>query len=255
MPESAADRLLPVPARGRIFSGTRLVRFGDLSPGGRLRLDALARYCQDVSSDDTADAALANDTAWVVRRTTVEFHRSPGFREPLTLATFCSGTGGRWAERRVSITGSAGASIEVVSLWVHVDADTGRPVSLPPEFHTCYDEAAAGRTVSARLRHDASVPDDAEREPWALRFTDFDLLGHVNNAATWSMVEEVLVRRPHLRPPLRAELEYRSAIERGAQVTLAARDRDGTLELWILAGAADGRAGAVREEGWRRRRW
>ena len=239
MPESAADRILPVPARGRIFTGARLARFGDLSPGGRLRLDALARYCQDVSSDDTADAALANDTAWVVRRTAVEFHRSPGFREPLALSTFCSGIGGRWAERRVSITGSAGASLEVVSLWVHVDAGTGRPVSLPAEFHRCYDEAAAGRSVSARLQHDAAVPDDAIRQPWALRFVDFDLLDHVNNAATWSMVEEVLVRRPELRPPLRAELEYRTAIERGTEVTLATRDRDGTLDLWIVAGGPD----------------
>ncbi len=128
----------------------------------------------------------------------------------------------------------------MVSLWVHVDADTGRPVALPPEFHRCYDEAAAGRTVSARLQHSSAVPVEAEREPWALRFTDFDLLGHVNNAATWSMVEEVLVRRPHLRPPLRAELEYRTAIERGTELSLATRDHDDALELWIVAGGPGG---------------
>ena len=239
MPDLAADLLVPLPTRGRTFSASRLARFGDLSPGGRLRLDALARYCQDVSSDDTADARLANDTAWVVRRTAVEFHRSPGFREPLRLTTFCSGTGGRWAERRVSIVGPEGASIEAVSLWVHLDADTGRPVTLPPDFHACYDEAAAGRTVSARLQHDTAIPIVAARGPWALRLADFDLLGHVNNAATWSMVEETLVRRPDLRPPFRAELEYRSAIERGTEVDLVTSDDDGTLGLWIVERQSD----------------
>ncbi|HEY5154049.1 MAG TPA: acyl-ACP thioesterase domain-containing protein [Acidimicrobiales bacterium] len=233
MPDPAAAVLLPLPRSGRTFTGTRVARFGDLSPGGRLRLDALARYCQDVSSDDTADAGLANDTAWVVRRTAVEFLRTPRFREPLELTTFCSGTGGRWAERRVSITGAHGAAVEVVSLWVHVDGDSGRPVTLPGDFHACYDEAAGGRTVSARLQHDPVVPDDATRQRWALRFTDFDLLGHVNNAATWSMVEEVLAGRGDQGPPWRAELEYRAAIERGTEVDLVSRDRDGTLELWI----------------------
>jgi acyl-ACP thioesterase len=233
VPDPPATALLPLPAAGRTFTGSRLARFGDLSPGGRLRLDALARYCQDVSSDDTADAGLANDTAWVVRRTVVEFRRTPQFREPLTLTTFCSGIGGRWAERRVSIGGPSGAGLDVVSLWVHLDADSGRPVPLPPDFHACYDEAAAGRTVSARLQHSPDVPVEATREPWVLRFTDFDLLGHVNNAATWSMVEEVLVRRRDLGQPFRAELEYRAAIERGTDVDLVSRDRDGALELWV----------------------
>ena len=57
---------------GRTFTAERLVRFGDLSRGGRLRFDALARYLQDVSGDDTADAGLVDDIAWVVRRTLVE---------------------------------------------------------------------------------------------------------------------------------------------------------------------------------------
>ena len=219
---------------------TRLARFGDLSPGGRLRLDALARYCQDVSSDDTVDAHLANDMAWVVRRTAVEFRRSPSFRELLTMTTFCSGIGGRWAERRVSISGPIGAAIEVGSLWVHLDVDTGRPLALPPDFHSCYDEAAAGRQVSARLQHPTAPPVLADRERWAVRFADFDLLGHVNNAATWSMVEEALARRPRLRPPFRAELEYRAAIERDTEVELIIADADdGTLQMWIVAGPGD----------------
>jgi len=239
MAEPAADRLLPLPPAGRTFTAGRRVRFGDLSPGGRLRFDALARFLQDVSSDDTSDAGLENDVAWVVRRTVVEVTAGPAFREHIDLTTFCSGIGGRWAERRVSIVGEHGAAIESVSLWVHLDAESGRPLLLPADFHEHYDVAAQGRVVSARLQHPSAVPDDAERRSWPLRFADFDLLGHVNNAATWAMVEDVLADRPHLRPPLRAELEYRLAIERDDRVELAFVDEpDGSLSLWVVDGPA-----------------
>jgi len=247
MAEPAADRLLDAPASGRTFCSARPARFGDLSPGGRLRLDAIARYVQDIASDDTTDAGLENDMAWVARRTAVELRTTPGFREPLSLTTFCSGFGSRWAERRVSILGEAGAAIETVSLWVHLDADSGRPVPLPPDFHEIYGEAAAGRTVSARLQHPGEVPADAVRQPWALRFTDFDLLGHVNNAATWAMVEEAMIARRHLRPPLRAELEYRLPIEQGDQVELATVDHaDGSLAIWVTEPESAPTAAAAR---------
>src|SRR5947207_12307857 len=90
---------LPPPARGRVYTGRRRVRLGDASPGGRLRLDAAARYLQDVSNDDTRDGGL-DDEGWVVRRTTLEVVAFPVMGEELELRTFCSGTGGRWAERR-----------------------------------------------------------------------------------------------------------------------------------------------------------
>ena len=239
MPEPGADRLVPPPGGGRTFAATRRARFGDLNPTGRLRLDALARFLQDVSSDDTADAGLENDVAWVVRRTVIEMVRSPRFRELITLTTFCSGLGGRWAERRVSVAGERGAAIEAVSLWVHLDASSGRPLPLPPDFHRHYDEAAQGRTVSARLQHPATVPADGTRTPWPLRATDFDLLGHVNNAATWGVVEEIIATRDHLAPPVRAELEYRLAIEPGDTVEIVACDHDdGSVGVWVVEAAA-----------------
>ncbi len=247
MPEPGADRLVPRPPAGRTFSASRRVRFGDLNPSGRLRLDSLARFLQDVSSDDTSDAELENDMAWVVRRTAVELARSPRFREPITLTTFCSGTGSRWAERRVSITGDRGAAVEAVSLWVHLDAETGRPLPLPDEFHAHYDEATQGRRVSSRLAHPAQIPSDATRHPWPLRATDFDLLGHVNNAATWAVVEEALATRPHLGLPLRAELEYRLAIEPGDAVDVVTSEgSDGSVSLWLVDAARPGAGTAAR---------
>ena len=193
MSEPAADLLVPIPAAGRVFAVERRVRFGDVSPGGRARFDALAAYVQDIAGDDTADAALPDEMAWVARRGVFEVHHAPAFRELLTLQTFCSGTGGRWAERRVAMHGDQGGHVESTSLWVRIDAETGRPRPLTDLFMATYGEAAGGRRVSAKLQHDTTPGRRGDRSAWPLRFSDFDLLGHVNNAASWSVVEQVLV--------------------------------------------------------------
>ena len=209
-----------------------------MSPNGRLRLDALARFVQDVSNDDTTDAGLDDDMAWVVRRTVVEVHAEAVLREELAMSTFCGGIGSRWAERRVSARGDGGAHIETATLWVHLDMDTGRPLKLPAQFHELYAEAAAGRTIRARLRHDDPPPQSPggpAPAPWPLRFTDFDVLGHVNNAACWQIVEEALSKHRDLRAPLRAEVQHRTAIERDAAVMVATGSIDDGLGVWVSA--------------------
>jgi acyl-ACP thioesterase len=73
-----------------------------------------------------------------------------------------------------------------------------------------------------------------------LRFTDFDALGHVNNAAAWEAVEEQLAARRHLRAPLEAIVEHRLPIERGDEVRQVVADAaGGGMALWLTF--ADGR--------------
>ena len=233
-PESPArkpnggDLLLPVPSAGRVFRAGRRVRLGDVDPTGRLRLDSIARYLQDVSGDDTDDSRLPDAQDWVVRRTVIEQRRPAALGERLELATFCSGFGSRWAERRVSVLGDAGGVIDAVTVWVHVDPATGRPKSLSPEFHALYDAAAAGREVLARQVHDPVDPAGAGVVifPWQPRATDLDVLDHANNAMGWAVVEQLRARlldadglgRGHatdvVAVPFRAEVEFRDAVGR-----------------------------------------
>jgi acyl-ACP thioesterase len=226
-----APPLVPVPSTGRRFVGHRQVRLGDVTPAGALRLDALTRYTQDVSNDDTSDAGLLDDLAWVVRSTTVDVVRPARFGERLELVTFCGGLGRRWAERRLHVTGDQGAAYEVATLWVHVDPDSGRPRTLPDQFLELYGSAAQGRTVSARL-HNPSPPADAHGRPWVVRAADLDLFGHVNNAAYWAALEELSADEP-LEPPLRAVAEYGPGLHRGADVELRWCHRDGALGAWL----------------------
>ena len=226
--------MVPLPPVGRIFTGERRVRLGDVDASGRLRLDALTRYTQDVSNDDTRDVALPDDMAWVVRTTTIDVHREAQFGEVLSFSTFCGRLGKRWAERRLVITGEDGASYDVATLWVHIDIDSGRPQTLSSAFMEHYGEAAMGRTVRAKqtIPKPDTVDASLRRQPWPLRAVDIDTFDHVNNAAYWAVVEESLAERP-VAVPFRTTIEYGAGIARADQVTIAEADTAGERLLWF----------------------
>lgn len=240
MSEPVVQPLAPRADTGRTFGGRRKVRLGDVGVDGRLRFDALTRYTQDVSDDDTTDAGLDVDPGWVVRSTVVDELAPAQLGEWLSFETFCSGLGGRWAERRLTVRGDDGAHYEVATLWVCIDAVSGRPHRLTDHFNDLYAEAAAGRKVSARLTLPPPPEVAAGRTvSWPLRRADFDVYGHVNNAAYWSAVEEWL---SPWSGPRRARLEYGGGLD-SDRVEIQVEQHDGddgsSLALWWLAPGAE----------------
>jgi acyl-ACP thioesterase len=219
--------LVPPTPGGRVFAGAVRAGLGDAAPSGRVRLDALARWLQDVAYDDVVDAGVADRATWVVRRLRMRVERFPQFGERLELRTFCSGLGRMWAERRTTVEGEA-ARVEAVALWVHLDPETQRPRPFDDDEMAVYAISAAGRRVKARLRH-PSPGADAAREPWWFRAADLDVADHVNNAAYWTPVEERLAAGPQ---PERfdAEIEFRGGAQAGEAVLLS---QDG--QLWIAS--------------------
>jgi acyl-ACP thioesterase len=233
-----ARELVGPPASGRIVTTERTVRLGDVTVSGRLRVDAVGRYLQDVARDDSAGSGIANPMGWVVRRLYLAVEQAPVFQERVQLATWCSGYGGRWAERRTTITGDAGGRVETVTLWVHVDPATGRPLRLGEDFFALYGEAAQGRKIDARLPAELPVPEGAVRRPWPWRWADFDILGHVNNAAYGAAIEEAMAADGWGAAGFRVEVEYRDPAQPGSGGELAFAPDGGGLRLWITA---DGR--------------
>src|SRR5580693_6274200 len=203
-----APAFRPDPPRGRVFTTTRQVRSTDVIPAGRLRLDALARYLQQAAEDDVSDAGWDGSYFWLLRRVALAIRGYPAHRERISLRTYCSATGPRWAERTTVVSGTDGDLIQSTAIWVAVSAD-GRPVPLGESFQRVYGPSAGGRQVSARLTH-PGLPGSAAGRPWPLRAADFDTAGHVNNAVHWAAVEDELPGLDWL--PGRAELEYHRPI-------------------------------------------
>ncbi len=226
-----------VPRRaGRQFAARRRVRLGDVLPSGDARLDALARYLQDVAADDGRDAGIANYLAWLVRKTVITVVRRPRMGDEVELVTWASGSGARWAERRTTISVGGLPVIEAASLWVCVDVATMRAVRPPEQFWTMYGEAVGDRVVTSRLSHrDPPREPVPDHRPWPLRVADLDVLGHVNNAATWAAVDDELDRVAPGRILAAVELEYRGPIDRTHNTVLASLLGDQALEVWLVA--------------------
>jgi acyl-ACP thioesterase len=200
-----------------------------------MRLDAVARYLQDVAQEDADDAGWPTSVGWFIRRSVVTVRRFPRLGENLEAVTFCSGTASHWAERTTTMTGDAGGSLQAVAVWIAVEARSGRPTRLGESFESVYMPSAAGRRVSAKLH--LAPPPLAARESarcWPLRTSDLDVWGHVNNAVSWTAIEDELDGLGWL--PSRVELEHNDAISLEDAPRLASVVSVGRLHVWLVAG-------------------
>jgi acyl-ACP thioesterase len=244
MSEERFTEFVSVPERGRVFAGSALPGLADCAPSGRTRLDALARWLQDVAYADVEDAGVADAAVWVVRRMRIRVARFPRFGEHHTLRTFCSGFGRAWAERRTTISQDAPAdaaappAVEAVSLWVHLDPAARRPSPLTPKELELYGEAAGGRRVNARLRHPAPGAADHTGR-WVFRATERDLAEHINNAAYWEPLEEELLAGEDPET-VDVEMEFRIPAQPGEKLVL----RDGARR-WIVSEDGETHASVV----------
>lgn len=227
----------PFPSNGRTFEARRRVRLGDVTPKGRLRLDAIARYLQDIATDDALDGDYDDPHGWVVRRTEMWVHRFPKYLDHLRLTTWCGGVGSHWAERRTRLsfmddtampddTTSLGnpttIAVEAAAMWVRVDLRTLKPLALTERFRSLIGESANGRKVSARLTVGRGLPEpETANFEQPLRFSDFDAVGHLNNAVYWEPVEEYLGAHRERRAPLYAVVEHHRSVEPGATLGVA----------------------------------
>jgi acyl-ACP thioesterase len=243
VPLGPATELVPVPADGRVFGQTVRPGLADCSPSGRIRLDALARWLQDVAYADVEDAGVADQAIWVIRRARLHVTRFPRFGERFRVTTFCSGLGRMWAERRTTIAreGASTSDVEAGALWVHLDPVTQRPTPLTAVEMQAYGAGAAGeRKVTARLHH-PPAPEGAEARPWRFRATECDLAAHVNNAAYWLPLEEELLAGPDPEPDaIDVEIEHRTPAQPGDKQVL----RDGDWR-WIVDAGGEAHASLV----------
>ncbi|MGK2937245.1 MAG: acyl-ACP thioesterase domain-containing protein [Solirubrobacteraceae bacterium] len=200
---------------GRTYTAEVVAGLADAAPGGRVRLDAIARWLQDVAYRDVGDAGLLDDGTWIVRRLRIRVETFPAFDERCQLTTFCSGVGAVLAERRTTIRGDAGAHVEAVALWVHLEP--GGAGLRPPSdaYREVYGASAGDRRVRARLFHDPASPPGAPARPFAFRAADLDVADHVNNAAYWTAVEELLAGADDPAVPYDAEIEHRGPADAG----------------------------------------
>lgn len=246
MQPTVLEHLVPRPTSGRVFPAARRIRLSDMDATGRLRLDAVARYLQDIATDDVEETGWgAPEHLWVLRSIRVDILVPFARDRAVTLETWCSGQAAVAAGRRWSLIGDAGGRIEVDSVWIHLGADA-RPARL--EGFGVYTDATNGRRVSTKLEL-IGPPAGATRVAWPLRASDVDVLGHVNNAVYWQAVEHAAAAGGiDLARAARARLDFRAPIDFCDEVELAESIDAAACELGFLV-AGEVRAVARVEPG------
>jgi acyl-ACP thioesterase len=214
----ALDALAPFPTTGRVHEQAFRVGPGATTTAGRARLDAVAEWLQQAAYEDVVAAGLEGESVWVLRRTQIRAVRFPVFGERIALRTACSGLGTLVTERRTSIAGDRGARVEAAALWVPLDPETLRP-RRTAAMEEVYGPSAGDRRVKARLRH-PGPPATASARPWTFVAADLDVAGHVNNAASWRVLEDELAAHA-ADAPLEVDLEHHAPVFTGPASVLA----------------------------------
>jgi acyl-ACP thioesterase len=220
----------------------------DCAPSGRMRLDAIARWMQDIAYADVDDAGVAGHAFWILRRTRIQVNRFPEINEPHLVRTYCSGVGRLVAERRTvisSVDEPDRPGVETASLWVHLDPVSHRPSHITQdEFDRLANNGYGERPVSHRLKHPRPEPGSGVKLfDWRFRRVDTDLADHVNNSRYWEPLEEELlaitpaelITAPTQLTTVDAELEFRD----GAQPGVAHYMADGPDARFLLGADGD----------------
>ncbi|MDV8002034.1 acyl-[acyl-carrier-protein] thioesterase [Rhodococcus sp. IEGM 1408] len=232
------------------FSASLKVRTGDVDPQLRLRFDSIARYLQDLATDDL-DAAghTRSDPFWIVRRTVIDVVEPITWPATVHQQRWCSGLSTRWANMRVRLSATHQTNplnprerpdglVETEAFWINVN-----PRGVPTRISADGFDTLAATTDTHRLRWESMTAARSPEVPGPqapadrghiLRSTDFDPLQHLNNAAYFAAVEDELLLHPDLlRRRHRAVIEYFRPVVPGSAMTIRRRRQGNCLQLWM----------------------
>ncbi|MEU6559054.1 acyl-[acyl-carrier-protein] thioesterase [Nocardia nova] len=226
--------LTPCPDESRAFHEQWPVRLGDTDGDARLRLDAVARYLQDIGYDhlkvvDEGD----RHQGWIVRRTVIDVLRPIEFGDQVHLRRWPSALSNRWCNMRIQVRSELGGLIEAEMFLIHVDIAAGRPARMSERFMAPMLAATTEHRLRWRpaLREQAAA---AEPRPFPLRVTDVDRYGHVNNAVHWEAIEEACARFPGVTAsPYRVILEHAGPVMGTDEVRIRAWPGAGALHVQL----------------------
>lgn len=181
------------------FQLTRKIDYFQSATDGHIKLDSLMKILQNAAlehvhaADRDSRVLIAEGFAWILNKVVLTIFRRPFYGETLTVDTWHRGTKGFKSYREYELRSGAEKVAAASSSWLYLDLNRRRVVRVPAETDTLYG-----------VRPDFAV--DLDIEQWrpdkklaptvvmdiTTRNSDYDMLGHVNNAAYFDYLDTLL---------------------------------------------------------------
>jgi medium-chain acyl-[acyl-carrier-protein] hydrolase len=169
------------------FSEQFRVRAYEAGPDGRVTVQTVCNYLQEVAGNHARELGLATDQligqglAWVLGRLQVRVDRYPFWWQEIGVETWPSAVDGMTAQRDFLLTDDSGRPVgAATSTWLIIDLEKRRAIRMPDFVH-----ALPRPEREPALEHrppQPLAPAEAEVERrFTVRMSDLDMNRHVNN--------------------------------------------------------------------------
>jgi acyl-ACP thioesterase len=196
------------------------VAYGDVDRQERMLLGRFFKVLQDAAilhaNQFGAGTEVVSTRAesWVLNRIAAEIDRYPLAGETLRVETWSSGIKAFKGYRDFRVyDGANRAILRASSLWLYISLKSKSIVRVPRDLA---DAFLVGREPAwcpqlEKLPFASPAP-SAGTVPLNLRYSDFDVNEHVNNAAYFELVQTALERAGEPAHPSRLQLKYAKEI-------------------------------------------
>ncbi|MFP4444731.1 MAG: acyl-[acyl-carrier-protein] thioesterase [Desulfosudaceae bacterium] len=180
---------------------SRTIDYFQSTTDGRIKLDSLVKILQNAAlnhvheADRDSRVLIAAGYAWILNRIRIDILRHPLYGETLTVRTWHRGARGYKSYRDYEILAGDETVALAASAWLFLDLERRRVVRVPKETNELY-----GVNPAAALDHDieewrpVKKLDPEFTVDITTRRSDYDMLGHVNNAAYFDYLDTLMHR-------------------------------------------------------------
>jgi acyl-ACP thioesterase len=177
------------------------IGFFDIDHQFKLRIQSVARFFQEIAMVHSTkigagpEVLLEKGVIWFLHRLEIEFFRYPMLGEDIVITTWSRGFEGVKGFREYRIHDSQGEIARGSSVWLFYDVKRKRISRVPAQISTRY-------VVEKEKYFDTEINDwetcgkiQLEQEmDISLRYSDFDVNGHVNNTIYLGFLETLYQR-------------------------------------------------------------
>jgi len=177
------------------------IGFFDIDSQFKLRMQSAARFFQEMATLHSTkigagpEILFEKGVIWFLHRLEIEFFRYPVLGEDITITTWSRGFKGFKGFREYHIHSSQGDIARGSSVWLFFDINRKRIAKVPVQISRLYE-------IETEKWFDKDINDwetcgrihPEQQIDISLRFSDFDVNGHVNNTIYLGFLETLYHR-------------------------------------------------------------